>query len=135
MPSVVTCILKNNEGNILVLKRSNKVRTYKGMWCGVSGYVEEDEKPIDTAYKEIREETGLNKENIILLKRGDPIVFEDVYEGETYNWKVFSFLFKKEGGKVNIDWEHSRYEWISPFKVEELDTVPHFSDVVSTLLK
>lgn len=57
MISVVTCVLTDKKGNILILKRSNKVRTYKGLWSGISGYIEENEKPIDTPFKEIREET------------------------------------------------------------------------------
>ena len=46
MPRVVTCLLVNNEGDLLILKRSNRVRTYKGLWGGVAGYVEEDEESV-----------------------------------------------------------------------------------------
>ncbi len=135
MPNVVTCILKNKEGKILILKRSDKVRTYRGLWCGISGYVEKNEEPIDTAYKEINEETGLLKTDVELIKQGEKISFSDTYKGEKYNWTVFPFLFFKKNGKINIDWEHSEYRWISPSKLEGYDTVPHFLDVVSNLQK
>ena len=55
--SVATSFL-TYRGKILVLKRSGKVGSYQGAWAGVSGYVEEDEQPLDTALKEVEEETG-----------------------------------------------------------------------------
>jgi len=136
MTSVVTCVLKDSSGKILILKRSNKVGTYKGLWSGVSGYVEENEKPKDTAYKEISEEVGLNKKEVKLVKNSDPIEFSDVCDSKSYNWKIFPFLFevlKKD--KINIDWEHSDYDWIDPVDIEKFDTVPHFLDVVSSLFE
>jgi len=136
MTDVVTCLLMNKKEEILILKRSKEVRTYKGLWSGVSGYVEEDEKPIETAYKEIREEIGLNKENIQFIKDANSIEFSDVYENEIYQWNIYPFLFKTEKkDKINIDWEHTDYRWITPEDVEKFDTVPHFLDVVSKLLK
>ena len=77
MNSVVTSILKNKEEKILILKRSDKVRTYRGLWSGVSGYVEKDEEPIDTAYKEISEEVSLSKDQVELLIQGENINFID----------------------------------------------------------
>ena len=66
MPDVVSCILFR-KGKILLLKRSNKVSTYKGFWGVIAGYVEEDETPEETAYKEIKEEVGIEKNDVKLL--------------------------------------------------------------------
>lgn len=85
MPDVVTCILLNDKGEILILKRSDKVGTYRGVWSGVSGYVEEGEVPYETAVKEIGEETGFKKENISLIKQMEPVTFVDVYNDKNYN--------------------------------------------------
>jgi 8-oxo-dGTP pyrophosphatase MutT (NUDIX family) len=134
MPNVVTVLLINDEEKILILKRSNKVRTYKGLWGGVAGYIEENEKPYETALKEIKEEVGLENEDVKFLKKFDPISFTDIYEGKHYDWKIFSFLFKiKEKRKIKIDWEHSEYRWIAPSEIKKFDTVPHFKDIVSKL--
>ena len=108
MPKVATSILVNNEGKILILKRSDKVSTYRGLWAVITGYIEENEKPFETAIKEIREETGIDEEDIRLIKRLDPVEFIDTYDGIKYDWKIFIFLFKFEKkDKVHIDWEHS----------------------------
>ena len=135
MPKVATCLLINDDGKLLILKRSDKVRTYKGMWGGVAGYVEEDEEPYETAVKEIREEVGIKEENISFIRQMGPVKFTDFYEGEKYNWEIFIFVFKIEKkDKVNIDWEHLEYKWIAPSEIGKYDTVPHLKDVVSKLL-
>jgi 8-oxo-dGTP pyrophosphatase MutT (NUDIX family) len=136
MPDVVTCLIIDEKGRLLILKRSDKVRTYKGLWGGIAGYVEEGEKPINTAYKEIFEELGLKKEDVKLLNNISPIKFTDTYENKSYNWTIFPFLFntyKKD--KVQIDWEHTNYKWILPKDVEKFNTVPHFLDVVLKSIK
>ena len=136
MPDVVTCIILNEEGKILLMKRSNKVRTYRGCWGSVAGYVEVGEEPIDTAYKEIFEEIGLEKTDVEFIKRSDPLEFPDRYDDINYNWKIFPFLFKtQKKDKVNIDWEHTKYRWVDPLKVGKFDTVPHFETVLSSLIK
>ena len=135
MASVATSLLMNDEGKILILKRSNKVKTYKGLWGGVAGYVEENEEPYDTAIKEINEEVGLNKRDISLIEQLDPIVLTDYYEKKRYDWKIFVFLFKiRKKSKIIIDWEHSEYRWILPSEIVKFDTVPHLKDVVFKLL-
>jgi 8-oxo-dGTP pyrophosphatase MutT (NUDIX family) len=135
MPNVVTVLLIDDEEKILILKRSDKVRTYKGMWGGVAGYVEEQEEPFQTALKEIKEEVCLENQDVELLKKLDPISFTDFYKRKRYDWKIFSFLFKiKEKNKIKIDWEHSEYKWIAPSQIKEFETVPYFREIVSKLL-
>ena len=136
MPSVVTCILIDNHENILILKRSDKVRTYKGYWGGIAGYVEKDEEPVDTAFKEIREETGLTDNDVELIKTQNPIEFTDFYEKEKYDWKVYPFLFRiRKENKIRIDWEHISYKWIKPTDIDKFEVVPHLREVVLKLLK
>ena len=135
MLKVATCLLINDEGKLLILKRSEKVRTYKGLWGGVAGYVEENEEPYETAIKEIREEVGIKGVDVSLIRQLDPIKLTDFYEGEKYDWKIFPFLFKIEKkGKIDIDSEHLEYRWIPPSEIEKYDTVPHLKDIVSKLL-
>lgn len=135
MPKVVTCLLIDDEGKLLILKRSDKVRTYNGMWGGIAGYIEKNEEPFETALKEIKEEVGLENEDVHFIKKLDPIRFTDFYKNEKYDWEIFTFLFKTgKKSKINIDWEHSEYRWISPSEIVKYDTVPHLKELVSKLL-
>lgn len=135
MPQVVTCLLEH-DGKILLLKRSNQVGTYRGLWAGIAGYVEELEDPYDTAIKEIREEASIPIDALELVRKGDPIEFSDTYEGRRYNWVVYPFLFHVQSKElVHIDWEHEEYRWMHPSEVKKLDTVPGLDEVVKQLLR
>jgi len=135
MTRVVTCLLVNNNGELLILRRSRMVKTYKGLWGGVAGYIEENEKPYETALKEIREEVGIEKKNVNLIEEFEPVEFTDFHEGRKYDWVIHPFLFMvKDVGKLKIDWEHSEYRWINPSEIESFDTVPYFKEIVSKIL-
>jgi 8-oxo-dGTP pyrophosphatase MutT (NUDIX family) len=135
MPDVATALLINSQDELLILKRSNKVSTYKGKWAGISGYVEENEKPYQTAIKEMKEEVGIDEQDVCFIRELGPIPLTDYYNDKRYDWNIFIFLFKTEKkDKIQIDWEHLEYRWVPPSEVEKYDTVPHFKDVVSELL-
>ena len=126
---VVTCFLEYN-GKILILKRSEKVRTHKGKWAGVSGYIEDGETDEQTAIKEIREETGLEEADVELLRKGEPIHVQD---GNRV-WVVHPFLFRCEKDKITIDWEHTEYRWISPDELSDYDFVVFLDHALAAVL-
>ncbi len=55
---IVTSFIKD-DGKLLILKRSSKVKTMKGLWSGISGIIENNETPLERAKIEIFEETGI----------------------------------------------------------------------------
>jgi len=133
VPKVVTCILEN-KGEILILRRSEEVGTYKELWGGVAGFVEEGEEPYETALKEIKEEVGLEKEDMLSVKKADAVKFTDLYGDKLYDWIVYPFLFHiKERDKIQIDWEHTEFRWINPLELKVYDTVPRFKEIVSKI--
>lgn len=131
MTDVVTCVVLHG-GKILILKRSDKVATHKGKWACVSGYVEEGDKILERAMKEVEEETGLLRENIKLEKEGSPINFFD--EAEKKLWTIHPFLFASDTDSIKIDWEHTEYRWINPAEISLYDTVPKLKEVVESLM-
>ena len=117
---VVTCFLQF-QGKILILRRSEKVGTYRGRWAGVSGYVEKS--PDEQALTEIEEETGLGKEDVKLVRRGEPLEVIDAEIGK--RWVIHPYLFQiTDPSKVKIDWEHKESRWIDPEDIGEYETVP-----------
>ena len=134
MPKVATCLLINKDKKLLILKRSEKVSTYKGQWGCVAGYVEEKETPIQTAFKEIFEEVGLDKSDVKLIKEFEPVKITDFYQGKRYDWEIFFFVFEMtKKGRIKTDWEHFEYRWIEPGEIEKYDTVPYLKEVVKKL--
>ncbi len=115
---VVTCFLEYNK-RILILKRSDKVRTHKHKWAGVSGYIEQGETDEETALKEIREETGILEQDLELVRKGEPIHVQD----GIHVWVVHPFLYKTKTNNIKIDWEHTEFRWISPDELQNYDFV------------
>jgi 8-oxo-dGTP pyrophosphatase MutT (NUDIX family) len=124
---VVTCFLMRR-GNVLILRRSEKVGTYKCKWAGVSGYVEKGERPVDTAFKEVREETGLLKRDVRLVREGPAMPVACT------NFVVHPFLFEVRNGRVSIDWEHSDFRWIRPSALGRFGTVPGLAAALKSVL-
>lgn len=130
--NVVNSFLIDND-KVLILKRSQLVGTQKGKWSGVSGYLEEAE-PLNQAYKEILEETGLLKSSLTLLNSGDSIDIPDS-EKDGIFWRVYPFLFEViRPMKIVLDWEHDEMEWVIPSDVKNYDTVPDLYRVMLSVL-
>lgn len=125
---VVTSFIEN-EGRILILKRSELVGAYQGLWAGVSGYLEENETPLKRAMKEIEEETGL--ENPKLVVEGEPVMSRD----DTRIWVIHPYMFHCDSREVTLDWEHTDHRWINPSSVDEFDTVPRLSRTLENVVR
>ena len=120
---VVTCFLEHNK-KILLFRRSKRVGTYRWRWAGVSGYIEEGNTPYEQALEEIREETGLGREDIELVKGGEPLEVIDEQMGR--KWVVHPYRFRVvRPEKIGIDWEHTEMRWIAPEDIGEYETVPN----------
>lgn len=130
---VVTCfVLRSRDGQdeVLLAQRSQRVRTYRGSWGGVSGYLEPGVTPLEQAYTELREEAGLARDDVELLRAGEPIPFRD--EALAQNWIVHPFLFRLlRPEAVRSDWEADRFEWYPPEAVATLPTVPRLADALA----
>ncbi|MCL5958956.1 MAG: NUDIX domain-containing protein [Chloroflexi bacterium] len=118
---VVTCFLRF-QGKILLVKRSGRVGTYQGRWAGISGYLPVNADPLIHAYTEILEETGLDRDQVSLVKAGEPVAVEDPEGGR--RWLVHPFLFETTTGQVKLDWENVALTWIDPREIGRHQTVP-----------
>ena len=61
---IVTSFIRDNE-KLLILKRSDEVKTMKGLWAGISGIIEKNEEPFKRAKIEIFEEVGITEDKIL----------------------------------------------------------------------
>ena len=129
---IVTSFLKNSE-EILILKRSENVKSMKSLWAGISGIIEGDEKPLTRAEIEIFEEVGIEKSNIILLKQGEVILIESP-QYANHQWEVYPFLFSTENREIKLNWENSDSQWINLDELKNFSTVPSLDKVLTRLL-
>jgi 8-oxo-dGTP pyrophosphatase MutT (NUDIX family) len=128
---VVTCFLKTGE-KILLVKRSEKVGTYKGKWSGISGYLDEGDAD-KQAFKEIKEETNLSLNDIELIKKGE--LMEVLDEAKGIKWIVYPYLFEvKHPEKIRLDWENTEMKWVTPQEIIFYPTVPKLKEALEKVL-
>ena len=131
--NIVTSFITNDD-KILILKRSDKVKSMKCLWAGVSGIIEKnDAAPLDRAKTEIFEETGINENEIQLLKSIEQIKIESA-QYKNHEWNIFPFLFNARNIEINLNWENSDFKWIKPTEIVNYKTVPELDKILSHLL-
>ena len=128
---IVTAFLTNSD-KILLLKRSQKVKTMKNLWAGISGLIEGDEEPLSRAKIEIFEEVGIEDTNIKLIKEGGSIVIESP-QYVNHQWEVFPFLFSCKNREIKLNWENSDSKWIEIDEINNFSTVPSLDKVLTRL--
>ena len=129
---IVTSFIKNNN-KILILKRSDKVRSMKNLWSGVSGIIENNEIPVNRAKIEIFEEVGIRENKIELIKSVEKIkILSPQYEN--HEWEIFSFLFETKETKIKLNWENSDFKWINKNELKNYQTVPNLDKILFNLL-
>ena len=124
---VVTSVLKN-QNEVLVLRRSMKVKTMQEKWAGVSGYLEKNEDLLSRALIEIYEETRINKDELILRK-----IFNQ-FGVQIHNELMIiiqPFCFVSNTRNVVLDWEHSDYYWMNKKEMDNFEFVPRLKQIIS----
>ena len=129
---IVTSFIKYND-QILILKRSEKVRSMKGLWSGVSGIIENNENPTDRAKIEIFEEVGIKEKEIRLVKKLEKMKIQS-QQYKNHEWEIFPFLFETKNENIELNWENSQFKWILPKELKNYQTVPSLEKILLNLL-
>ena len=129
---IVTSFIRDNE-RLLILKRSDKVKSMKGLWAGISGIIEKNEEPLQRAKIEIFEEVGITEDKITLVKSAEEMRVNSP-QYENHEWEIFPFLFDVENPTIKLNWENSEYRWINVDELENYETVPSLQKVLFNLL-
>jgi 8-oxo-dGTP pyrophosphatase MutT (NUDIX family) len=129
---IVTSFIKDDE-QLLILKRSDKVKSMKGLWAGVSGIIENNEEPLKRAKIEIFEEVGITEEKIKLIKAVEEMKVNSP-QYENHEWEIFPFLFETKNPTIKLNWENSEFKWINVNELENYETVPNLQKVLLSLL-
>jgi len=129
---IVTSFIKDNE-KLLILKRSDKVKSMKGLWAGISGIIEKNEEPLKRARIEIFEEVGITEDMITLVRSAEEMRVNSP-QYKNHEWEIFPFLFEAKNPIIKLNWENSEFKWINVEELENYETVPSLQKVLFNLL-
>lgn len=122
-------IVRNEKGEILVLKRSDEDDHKPGVWETPGGGIDSEEAPQKALKREVMEESGL----AILVK--EPFnVF--TFRKDSGEFKVgITFLCDLQSGEVQLSHEHSECRWIRPSAFPDLLSVPSLYQEIAEYAK
>lgn len=122
----VVTVFVRCKGEILLLKRSEKVGTYRGKWNTVAGYLDELRPVREKVLEELREEAGILEKDISSIRFGEP--FRTVDKKINRTWFVHPVIVELREKTCKIDWEHTEFRWIRPEELKDFDTVPNLAE-------
>lgn len=135
-PVVTNFLMRTDtkDPRILTVRRSQRVGSYNARWGGISGFVEKGVAPDEQAYTEIREETGLQRGQVRMLRRGAVVEYVDSSIGR--HWYVHPFLFEVlTPDAIHTDWEADEMRWIAPSDLDKYETVPKLKEAYESAVK
>jgi 8-oxo-dGTP pyrophosphatase MutT (NUDIX family) len=116
-------------GKILILKRSEKVCAYRGKWNCVGGFIDRPHSAESVALKELYEETSIPESEILSVREVGMRRIDDPEICKTWYQHLVSIeLFAQS--EIQLNWEHTSYEWIFPDEIFRYDTTPALGECI-----
>ena len=116
---LITGILRNRKGEVLLIKRSNKNKTFRGFWQLPEGKIEFGEQPTETLARELKEELGCRLISAKPITTNSAVV---VFRGTSYH--VLRIVFKTTWkGKITLSNEHEIHQWVSVDKALKISNL------------
>lgn len=132
--AMVVNIFVQYQDTILLLKRSDKVRAYQGLWNSIGGYLDEVCPLYEKVLEELREELGISDQLIQNHKVAEPYeVFDKKINIQWIIYPVLVILHTKP--EIKLDWEHTEYIWLQPTEMQQYQRVPGIEAVWQCLQK
>lgn len=106
---LVTGILRNKKGDILLLKRSKNNNNFRGLWQMPEGKMEMGEQPNQTLARELKEELNIKLIDSKLILVNSTLVS---LKNKSYHLLriILGVTWK---GKIILSTEHDDYQWIN----------------------
>lgn len=116
-------VIQNDEGEILLLKRSQLAKIGPGLWGFPAGHIRQGELPSDCAWRELREEIGTDFHSSLVAEFG-PV--RDTHYGGIYEIFLFHHLWLE--GSITLNCEHTAYAWAGPDDFSRYDVMAGMTD-------
>lgn len=105
------CAVIIHKRKILLIKRHwLPIIRNPNIWSFVFGTREKGDAHIATVYREIREETSLERKNLKLLSKPAVARLFDIKKPDKW-WENHIYIFKSNSDKITLDIENVGYRW------------------------
>ena len=121
-------VIQNDEGKILAIFRTETAPSRPNTWDLPGGEVDFGESPQDGIRREIKEETGLEVEDV---RPFDTEVH--LFPEEGVYWLTIAYKCKASSNNVVLSWEHNNYKWVTPEEFLQLESSPRFQKFIKNL--
>ena len=118
-----------SRGKVLLLQRGSGMRNYPNHWCGISGYLDDDQSVEDKAQQKMFEEAGITGDSILTMQRGTVLLQEAPDCGKS--WLVVPVLVRVRDRRYRLDWESQAAGWFSMRAALGLPLLPGFGAVIA----
>lgn len=134
---IVAGVIKNERGEYLLCKKPDNLGVFAGQWGIPGGGIDDGERMNDALKREMREEVGLEIDEIV------PMFFKDDVQDKLYKdgtkeriymiYLVFVCLAASDRAKLNEEFE--AYKWVGPKEVLGYDLNEPTRETFERLLK
>lgn len=115
-PESILVVLHDENANVLVLQRKDD----PDFWQSVTGTMEEGETPLETALREVKEETGIDlhqqhgiSEQVMVNEFDIRPQWRHRYAPNTFRNTEYAFTAQIDRYSSIVMTEHLAYEWLS----------------------
>lgn len=123
---VVSAILRNKEGKILMLKRSIFNKANKNRWQLPEGKLEFGETLNQALAREVKEETNLTIINPKLVN-----IFTHPMKIRNIHYHIIRIIFEAEWhDRIVLSQDHATYQWSDPKKAIKLPLIAGTREII-----
>jgi len=122
--------ITNSKSEILLLKRSSSVKSYKGFWQFPEGKIHFKESAKQALKRELEEEIDYKPKNIKYL--GDYSYIQKLFFIPLF--RITRVVYKVGvPTQIKLSHEHSAYKWINFKKINHYKLLPGLEDIINKL--
>jgi len=111
----VKAILIDSKNNVLLIKRSKKYVNMVDFWDIPGGRINFGEEPVDGLSREIKEETGLELDEV-----KDIVDASTIFKDEEKHIVRITYLATVKETATSISHEHTDFQWININEIKDL---------------
>lgn len=120
---VITCVVMHGN-NILLVKRSRRMRLYPGFWNAIGGFLDDNKSLKEKVEEELKEELGIKKHDILSMRFGEIFDADDRKYRKTF--VIHPVIVRVRSKNITLDWEAEEYVWVTPREASKFRVVPSF---------